>query len=208
MSGPATPGTPEAGKDPAGAAPTADANAATPGAGTAVATPPVTPEPDIYDVAFDDFMGPDAKDPDTAPSSEMVIPKDPPAESQPAAESQEPGKEPGGAAEPPQLTADQVQTLKRQHIEPEMVAGWTEAQKEAFFQNAEKREADQTSSYQQMSQRLDDLSKRVEQGGTGQQPQASQKARATPQLHSLPRPQGCLINWFKTSGQKSETPAS
>jgi len=174
MSGTVSPGTPAVGNDPTGVTPRSDAGEQTPGSTPPAVPPPASNEPDIYDAAFKDFMGPNAKDPETAPSSEHLPPKGTPEDPAPTAESQGSGKEPDGTAASTQLTGEQIQLLKRQHIEPEMVAGWTEAQRTAYFENAQKREADQTTSYKKLSEQLEQLSKRVEQSGESPDPKAGE----------------------------------
>ena len=52
------------------------------------------------------------------------------------------------------LTDAQAQTLSRLHMTPEMIAGWDDTQRTEVLANAEKREADQTSSFKKLQDQL------------------------------------------------------
>lgn len=196
MSEEATPGTPAVESQPAGAA-TTDANAEASGAGTATATPPTKSEPDVYDQAFEELMAEDGQPSNQA--GELL-----PTATKQSTESQTPG-EPSGNGEASQLSPDQVQVLKRQHIEPEMVAGWSEAQRQSFFENASKREADQTTSYKKLSDQVDELSKKVDDGGKAE-PEAGKQAeggQATPATYAT-EAQGVADELVRDFGQEAE----
>lgn len=102
-------------------------------------------EDQLMDEAFNKFLGSDAQSPD-----------DLPAETDPAAQQQQKPTDaaPAGGTETPTLTDDQQHLLKRLHMTPEQLEGWSDEQRTAFFQNAKQREDDQRSSYVELEQRL------------------------------------------------------
>jgi len=96
---------------------------------------------------------------------------------------QKPADAPGSPATgkpeaPAQLTDAQAQTLSRSHMTPEMIAGWDDKQRTDFFANAEKREADQTSGYKKLQEKLADQSQTPEPKPKGEP--ASTAAQVTP----------------------------
>lgn len=56
--------------------------------------------------------------------------------------------------EPLKLSDTEMQVLGRLHMTPEMIAGWSQEQREQFLANAQKREADQTASYKALQDKL------------------------------------------------------
>jgi len=82
----------------------------------------------------------------------------------------------------PEITADQAELLSRWHMKPEMVAGWDEAQRNEFFENAAKREADQRRFGQEKDGEKDELIKRLEkleQARSGQQGEGDEQTTDT-----------------------------
>ena len=62
----------------------------------------------------------------------------------------------------PAITDEQAQILSRSHLTPEMIEGWTPQQREEFFANAQKREADQASFSRSKGDEVAELKRRLE----------------------------------------------
>ncbi len=101
-----------------------------PPAETPPAAPPAPTEDDIYDAAIPALLG-DKPTPNGA------------TETTPDAA----------------LSEDHQQLLKRAHMTPEMIEGWSGEQRTAYFANAAKRETDTTRSYKDAKGKLDELTK-------------------------------------------------
>lgn len=81
-----------------------------------------------------------------------------------------------GEPGPVKLSAEQMQVLRRQHITPEMIAGWTPKQIQNFLDNAGKRETDQAQSFSSMREELTQLRTVVEKLADGKASKEEQAA--------------------------------
>lgn len=114
------------------------------------------PEADVYDKAFDQFLAPDA--PGADQSSDDA--QDQAGE---AAQQQQTQQAEDYPTQAPELTEQQTELLQRSHLTPEMVAGWTTQQRDEFFSNAAKREADQASFSRSKGDEVADLKRRLDE---------------------------------------------
>lgn len=153
------------------------AAATTPASTTTAATPPAAPAPAaanddaMYDAAFSSTIGKDLSKPATPAPAQAE------ADAEPAGSSVTTDSEPdgadageGGSVEDAQPAAQagtwtptpaETQLLRRNHLSPELLAGWTPEQRQAFLTNAAKREADQTRTFSELKTKL----QQYEQGG-------------------------------------------
>lgn len=124
--------------------------------GGSPAAPPTTD--DVYAQAFEQFLGPNAPaDPKSATAPANGQEQDQQAQagqSEPA--SPDPAQQ---QADEPELTPEQQQLLARNHVQPSMIAGWTDQQRQDFLANLEKREADNTRTFKELRDRVQQLEK-------------------------------------------------
>jgi len=136
-----------------------DANAQAAPAPAAAPTEQLT-EDQVYDQAFDEIFSDDDQGTATA------TPEAKPTQDQPA----------GKAADTttpaaPELTPEQTELLSRNHMTPAMVQGWSPEQREQFFTNAAKREADQRNFGRDNGSKIAELERQLAElkGENGQQ---------------------------------------
>lgn len=166
-------------------APSSDAAPGNPGAAATQADQQPTPEglqepadnDAIYAEAFAQFLSNEPAGPNDseAPNGQATAPPDQDEQTDPA------GDEPPAV----QLTDEQKHLLNRLHMTPDMIAGWTPEQRQAFLENAAKREADNTRTYQELRDRLQRLERDQQQAREGQPPQGTPPAEAPAQKGTL-----------------------
>lgn len=122
----------------------------------------------IYETAFQKFLAPQSSQTQTQTDGNPDGDADAEGEGGgegAAADDDQAGAGAGGGDETPTLTDDQIQLLKRNHVSPEMVAGWTDEQRQEFIGNLEKRETDNTRTFKDLRDRLQKLEEAAGSGG-------------------------------------------
>ena len=139
-----------------------------------------TPIDDIYDGAFDEFLGDGSPDPD---DQEEIL-EDEETVADPEGEQSDDGndratqgdKANGDSLDDAGLTQTDIQVLKRSHLSPEMVKSWTPEQRAEVLENLRKRETDTSQTYQQQQAEIQRL--KAELAGDSQKTQQKQETPA------------------------------
>lgn len=123
-------------------------------------------EDQVYDQAFDEIFNGDEGAQDEAGTT----PEAQPTQDQLAGEAAE-NPDTTTTDQPGEFTEEQTELLARNHMTPEMVAGWKPEQRAQFFENAAKRENDQRTFGREKGSEVAELRKRLDQleGKNGQQ---------------------------------------
>jgi hypothetical protein len=124
-------------------------------------------EESVYATALDNLLGSSANHPDPATPGITSTPE------------AKPSGDAGGSGNGSStgMSAEQVQLLSRSHMTPDMMSSWSQEQRTTFLGNLAKREADQTRSYKELKDQLDEATKRPDtQSGTPTQESGKQPA--------------------------------
>jgi hypothetical protein len=116
----------------------------------------------VYEQAFDQFLGPNAVDPNRTPANEAGDGAAPPEGSEAAS-----GDDTPPPPEPPALTDEQVQLLSRNKVPLERIADWPDDERQEFLTNLAKRERDTTTTFQDLRDRIAQLEQAGGKGGSG-----------------------------------------